>query len=206
MKALIPQKPPQSANTRLIGYARVSTQEQNLEAQMAALKSFGVLDGDLFVEKVSAVSSRRPQWALLRKFLVRGDTLVVYSLSRIGRSLPHLLQVNKELLDEGVMLKSLTEPIDTRTADGKLMFNIRAAFAQFERDVTIERTRNGIANRRAQGHQIGRERSITDDIVKKIKRDLKDPKMTVKLVAKRYKISVASVYAYVRGGKSAVVR
>lgn len=197
---------PIQIDDRLVGYARVSTMEQNLDAQVSALKAYGVNPDYIFIEKVSAVSSKRPQYSLMRKMLQRGDTLVVYSLSRLGRDVGHLLKVNGELLEEGVALKSLTEPIDTRTADGKLMFTMRAAFAQFERDVTIERTRHGLRNRQAEGHILGRKREMTAAKLKLIKADLKKPTETVKTVAKKHKVSVATIYAYLKGGKSSVLR
>ena len=199
-----PSKTP-IATSRKVGYARVSTTEQDLFMQTEALKKHGC--EPIFVEKISAVSSKRYQWMLARKFLEAGDTLVVWSMSRIGRNAAHLLAIEKELSDEGVTIHSLTEPMfDTATAHGRLMFTVKAAFDQFEREVTQERTRSGLQARKAAGHILGRERTITPDMVKAIRNDLKDPKMTVKKVAAKYKISGASVYAYVKGGKAAVVR
>ena len=203
MKRLIPELLPEG---RFVGYARVSTREQDLAMQIRMLTEFGVQPDDLFVEKVSAASAKRPKYSLMRKYLQAGDTLVVYSLSRLFRSVPHLLKINEELLQERVALKSLTEPIDTRTADGKLMFTMRAAFAQFERDVTVERTINGLAARRANGHALGRKREMTPEKLKAIKADMKKPSMTAKLVAAKHRIAVSTVYAYIRGGKSAVLR
>ena len=194
------------ATGRLVGYARVSTQEQDLGLQVRALKAFGVLDADLFIEKMSAASKRRPQFSLMRKYLERGDTLIVYSLSRLFRDVADLLAVNKELINEGVALKSLTEPIDTRTADGKLMLTMRAAFAQFERDIAVERTRAGLANRRANGHSLGRKRQITDSQIRQWRRELKDKSKTVAAIAKASGVSTGAIYKYIKGGKSAVLR
>src|SRR3569832_1545750 len=117
-------KPSEAAvfDLRMVGYARVSTLDQRLDMQLKMLRDAGVSDGNLFVEKVSAQSGKRPQFALLKKFLQRGDTLVVYAISRLARNTKDLLDFNKWLLDEGVALKSLTEEVDTRTATGRLMF------------------------------------------------------------------------------------
>ncbi len=194
-----------TATSRKVGYARVSTNEQDLFMQTEALKKFGC--APIFVEKISAVSSKRYQWMLTRKFLEAGDTLVVWSMSRIGRDASHLIEIERELSFEGVTIHSLTEPaFDTATAHGRLMFTVKAAFDQFEREVTQERTRSGLKALKDAGHQLGRERTILPATIKAMKRDLKDPKHTVVSVAKKYGISTASVYAYIPGGKSGLVR
>jgi DNA invertase Pin-like site-specific DNA recombinase len=186
---------------RRVGYARVSTTEQDLFMQVEALKKDGCYP--IFPEKVSAVSSKRHQWALLRKFVERGDTVVVWSMSRMGRNVAHLLQLEKELSLEGVAIHSLTEPMfDTSTAHGRLMFTVKAAFDQFEREVTQERTRSGLRARQEAGHKLGREREVSKEMVKAMRADLAQPHHTVKTVAKKHGVSVATIYAYIPGGKS----
>lgn len=197
--------PKEFPNARLVGYARVSTTEQELLMQEQALKDFGC--EPIFVEKVSAASTKRHQWMLARKFMERGDVLVVWSMSRIGRNVEHLLTLEKELALEGVRMHSLTEPMfDTGTAHGRLMFTVKAAFDQFERGVTIERTRSGLRARQAAGHKLGREREMTREKIKAMRDDLKKPNHTVQSVATKHGVSVATVYAYVPGGKSGVLR
>jgi DNA invertase Pin-like site-specific DNA recombinase len=202
--ALARKKIDEPASTvRLIGYARVSTQEQNLDMQVSMLKKAGVKEDHLFIEKVSAASKRRPQFNLMKKMLQRGDTLVVYSLSRVARDLGELIKFNRELLDEGVALLSLTEMIDTRTAAGKLAFNLQGAFAQFERDLTVERTRHGIAVQKEAGVRWGRKLTMTPQKVAAIKRDLK--RMSVKEAAAKHEVSAPSIYQHIKGGRGAVL-
>lgn len=161
----------------------------------------------IFVEKVSAVSTKRHQWLLCRKYLQRGDTLVVWSMSRIGRDIDHLLKIEKEMFADGVKIHSLTEPtLDTSTANGRLMFTVKAAFDQFEREITIERTRAGLRARQDAGHRLGREREMTDEKLQSIVRDLKKPQHTVKTVADKHGVSVATIYHYLPGGKSAALK
>lgn len=184
------------AQPELIGYARVSTLDQSLDAQIDALKRYGVTDDNLYTDQLSAVSARRRGWELCKKALRRGDTLVVYALSRLGRDIRHLLDINKMLLEEGVVLKSLTEPIDTSTADGKLLFTVRAAFAQFERDITIERTRSGLAQRKAAGFALGRPPSITEKQKAAIFKDLGKPDLTRAAIARKHGVSDSTVKKY----------
>lgn len=179
-------KPDEAETSYLIGYARVSTADQSLEAQLDALRRFGVKEENTYTDNLSAVSARRRGWELCKKALRPGDTLVVYSLSRLGRSVPHLLEINDWLLREGVALKSLTEPIDTRTADGKLLFTVRAAFAQFERDITIERTKAGLEARKTAGFKLGRPSSLSDKVKAAILKDLGKPELTRSAIAKKH--------------------
>lgn len=128
-----------------IGYARVSREDQNLDMQLQAIIKRGVDKKQIFQEKVSGVSKKRPQFDLCLKRLRRGDTLVVWKLDRLGRSLKQLYELSADLDRRGIMLVSLTEGIDTTTAMGVLFFHIMASIAQFERDLISERTKAGIA-------------------------------------------------------------
>lgn len=197
------KKPPEieedDAHPEIVGYARVSTADQSLEMQKDLLLKAGVNPNLLFTDQLSAVSNRRRGWELCKKALRRGDTLVVYSLSRLGRDIRHLLDIERYLYLEGVALKSLTEPIDTSTADGRLLFNVRAAFAQFEREVTRERTKDSVARRKEKGLQVGRPSLVSDKQKKAIRKDLMNVKLTLEQIATRNGVKVHQIkYAFPR--------
>lgn len=192
-----------------VGYARVSTDDQSLDMQIERLKAFPCKR--IYQDKISASSRNREGWKDCYRYLREGDTLVVYSLSRLARSVEMLTQINKDLLERNIALVSLSEPIDTRTAAGKLMFNINAAMAQWERDITIERTRAGLATRKAAGLLIGRPPKFTPDKIKAIRRDLLARKggdylYEVKQVMKAHKISKAQLNYYFPGGRQKIKR
>jgi len=127
----------------VIGYARVSTVDQNPEAQDAALRDAGCVR--VFTDHASGSKADRPQLTAALNYLNAGDTLVVWRLDRLGRSLPHRVDVVRELSDRHNEFRSLTEAIDTSTPSGRLLFHVAAAFAEFERDLIQERTRAGMA-------------------------------------------------------------
>ena len=139
----------------LIGYARVSTQDQKLELQRDALAKAGC--EKIFEDKASGVKAARPGLTEAVAFMRPGDTLVIWKLSRLGRSLKQLIEAVQMLQDKGIELRSLHESIDTNTATGKLLFHIVAAFAQFERDNMIENTKAGLEAARARGKKGGRK-------------------------------------------------
>lgn len=197
--------PAQEYDRRKVFYGRVSTLDQNLDVQIAYADRERIHPDNRFVEKISAKASRRPQYALMMKFLQKGDTLYVWSLSRLARDTMDLLEINKQLLEMGVGLVSGTEPIDTRTADGKLMFTMRAAFAQFERDKTIERTRAGLQARLEAGQRLGAAPKLTPEQIAQAKADLAKPGATMADVAAKYDVSVATLYSKT-GGKFACVQ
>lgn len=145
---------------RVFGYARVSTVEQNLDMQVQALIKAGVPEDRITTEKLSAASKRRPGLELLMAKLGDGDEVVVWKLDRLARSLPDLIDKVKYMTARGTKLRSLTEGIDTRTAMGNLLLHVLGSVAQFERDLTVERTKAGIANRRRLGHPVGRKREV----------------------------------------------
>lgn len=140
---------------RLIGYARVSTEDQDLEMQTDRLLAVGVHPDNIHTDKSSALAKKRPGLDLALKDCVPGDTLVVWKLDRFGRSLHDLLTKLKALEARGVGFRSLTESIDTRTSIGNLLLAVLGAVAQFERDLIAERTRAGIAYRKSQGAKFG---------------------------------------------------
>jgi DNA invertase Pin-like site-specific DNA recombinase len=143
-----------------IGYARVSTGDQTLALQQDALQQAGC--DLLFTETASGVAGDRPVLAEGLAYLRPGDTLVVWRLDRLGRSLQHLITVVAELAQRGIGLRSLTEQIDTTTPGGKLVFHVFAALAEFERDLIRERTQAGLAAARARGRTGGRPAKLAD--------------------------------------------
>ena len=142
----------------IIGYARVSTADQHLELQLDALRAAGC--ERLFQDHTSGVTTERPGWTQARAALRSGDTLVVWRLDRLGRSLKHLIDTITELDQEGVAFRSLTESLDTSRTGGKLVFHIFGALAELERELIRERTLAGLAAARARGRNGGRPRKL----------------------------------------------
>ncbi|QAY80502.1 recombinase family protein (plasmid) [Sphingosinicella sp. BN140058] len=140
----------------MIGYARVSTEEQDTEAQRRALRSFGCIA--IFQDKASGSARDRPELARCLGFLRPGDTLVIARLDRLARSLSHLLEIVEELEGRGVFFKSLADPFDTTSAQGKLMMQMLGAFAEFERTLIRERTKAGLEVARSKGKRAGNPR------------------------------------------------
>jgi DNA invertase Pin-like site-specific DNA recombinase len=136
------------------GYARVSTRDQNLNLQIDDLLADGC--EKIFQEAVSGANADRPELNRLLEQTRRGDVIIIWKLDRLGRSLKHLVALVSELLDKGVGLKSLNDPIDTTNSQGRLIFNIFASLAEFERDVIIERTQAGLKAARTRGRKGGR--------------------------------------------------
>ena len=165
----------------LVGYARVSTEDQTARLQTDALKSAGC--EKIFEEKASGVSTERPQLARLLEILRRGDVLVVWRLDRLGRNLPHLIETVQKLVDNKIGFRSLSESLDTTTSGGRFIFNVFGSLAQFERDIISERTRAGLAAARARGRFGGRKPKITLDKLKTARTLLKDPDHTLKNAA-----------------------
>ncbi len=177
-----------------IGYARVSTDDQNLDLQRDALRK--ALCAVTYEEAGSGKESERPILAQCRKALRDGDTLVVWRLDRLGRSLPDLVQIVAELEQRGVGFESLSEKIETNSAAGKLVFHVFAALAEFERNLIRERTRAGLAAARARGRVGGRKPKLDDRQIREIKALLRDPEISVTAVARSYGISRTTLYKY----------
>jgi DNA invertase Pin-like site-specific DNA recombinase len=189
---------PLGPHARSFGYARVSTEEQNLDVQVTALRDAGVQEPDLYVEKISAVNAKRPIFNLMMKMVERGDVLLLHSLSRVGRELPQILGILGELSNEGVSWRSITEPhLDNSTSSGRLMLNITGAMAQFERDQIVDRTRRGMAERKRQGMWLGRKPKVSDADARKML-TMRGEGMTGDEIASRFphlKIKPSTVYA-----------
>src|SRR3954454_7070839 len=143
----------------LIGYARVSTQDQNLDMQCDALEKAGC--EQIYTDRVSGTKDNRPGLAVAPSHLRQGDTLVVWRLDRLGRSLRHLIDTVTTLQEQGIGFKSLQECIDTTTSGGKLVFHIFGALAEFEREIIRERTTAGLQAARARGRNGGRPKKLT---------------------------------------------
>jgi len=184
--------------TRYIGYARVSTTDQDLTMQLDELEEVGCKK--IFSDKVSGAKEKRPGLNKCLAYLKEGDTLVVWRLDRLGRSMLHLVQTVNELKERGVAFKSIRDgAIDTNTASGELVFNIFSALAQFERSIIRERTMAGLKAARARG-RIGGRRPITakDPKVRVAKKMHENHEMSIKSICNTLKISQATFYRYLK--------
>lgn len=182
-----------------IGYARVSTQDQNLSLQLDALKEQGC--SRVFQEKASGAKADRPELAKLLENVREGDTVVVWKLDRLGRSLTHLVQLVTGLENRNVGLISLNDPVDTTTAQGRLVFRIFASLAEFERELIRERTNAGLQSARRRGQQLGRPEGLTKAAKDKalIAESLyKAGKHSVEGIARHIGISKSTLYRYLR--------
>ena len=179
-----------------IGYARVSTFEQNLNLQKDALKAAGC--EKIFEDHISGAASSRPGMNKAIEFLRKGDTLVVWRLDRLGRSLKHLIEVVSLLEERHIGFKSLQEAIDTTSSGGKLIFHIFGALAEFERNLIRERTMAGLSAARARGRKGGRPKALDPQ-----QRDIAvmlyhQKKKTVKEICSIMGISKPTLYSYIR--------
>lgn len=151
----------------VFGYARVSTEAQNLDRQLDALEKYGV--DMIYNEKTSGTKKNRPELTKLLDRITEGDTVVVESLSRLGRSTKDLIELTETFQSKGVNLVSLKESIDTNSPTGKLLFTLMSAIAQFERNVIADRTREGLKAARARGRTGGRPRADPEQVKKAVK-------------------------------------
>ena len=188
------------ARGRLIGYARVSTVEQNLDMQIEALKRAGVDPGDIHVEKVSASSTRRPKLAWVLDALRPGDTLVVWKFDRLARSMIQMVNLTRQLDDMGVSFKSLTEQVDTSTPGGTLLFHMLAAGAQFERDMIRQRTRAGVEAAMARGQKFGVDPKLSKEQIKEAQW-MRDDGVPVMKIAKHFAVAHTTIYGWTKGKK-----
>ena len=183
----------------LIGYARVSTQDQTLDLQKDALENIGCTK--IFTDTASGAQAERKGLEEALEFLREGDTLVVWKLDRLGRSLKHLIETITTLNNRKIGFKSLTENIDTTTSGGKLIFHIFGALAEFERDIIRERTKAGLQAARARGRVGGRPKAPTLNTPKKVAlaQSLYDNKdNTIDDICKTLSISRATLYRYIK--------
>ena len=181
----------------LIGYARVSTGEQTLDLQLDALQKAGCEKS--YTETASGAKADRPVLAEVLGFLRAGDTLVVWRLDRLGRSLQHLIETIAALAARGIGFKSVTEQIDTTTSGGKLVFHVFGALAEFERDLIRERTHAGLRAARARGRTGGRPKVLADAKKVAMAQALYDGgQADVATICKTLGISHATLYRSVR--------
>lgn len=174
-----------------IGYARVSTENQNLERQIDALHQYGV--DELYAEKMTGTKANRPELDKVRLRMREGDSVVVESLSRLGRSTRDLLILLDEFDKKGVQLISLKESIDTATPTGKLLVTVLSAISQFERDLIVQRTEEGLKAARARGRKGGRPKTDQRVVEKAIKL-YQTKTYTARETANLCGISVATLY------------
>jgi len=179
-----------------IGYARVSTQDQNLDLQNDALKAAGC--ENIYTDKMSGAKTNRPGLEEILGFIRKGDTLVVWKLDRLGRSLKHLIQVLNQLDERGVYFKSIQESLDTSTPGGKLIFHVFGALAEFERDIIRERTMAGLAAARARGRKGGRPRKLSKKQVEMAKKLMNDPTISIGEICRTMGVSKATLYRFAK--------
>lgn len=178
----------------LIGYARVSTQDQNLDLQIEALTNAGC--EKIFEDRISGSREERPGFKNSLEMLRKGDTLVVWKLDRLGRSVKHLVDITNDLAKHGVNFKSLTDSIDTSTPAGRFFFHVMASLAQMERELIIERTRAGLETAKRLGRRGGRKRQMTDSKIESAKKLLASG-MLPRDVAKNLGVSIPTLYRWV---------
>lgn len=181
------------------GYARVSTKDQVLDLQIDALKKAGC--DKVFLEVAKGIKADRPEWIKLLSAIKSGDTLVVWKLDRIGISLQHLIKTVNELISNNIDIISLKDPINIITAQGRLMFNIFASLAEFEKDLIRERTMAGLKSARDRGRIGGRPKGLSE----KAKRNAgiaealyKQNELTSDQIASQLNISKTTLYKYLR--------
>jgi len=179
-----------------IGYARVSTLDQNLDLQTDALTKGGC--EKIFSDIASGAKSDREGLAEAIAFMRKGDTLVVWKLDRLGRSLKHLIETVTLLQSRGMGFRSVQENIDTTTSGGKLFFHVFGALAEFERDIIRERTKAGLVSSRQRGHLGGRPTVVSEKIIRQAKAMLADSKNTTADVCSTLGISRATLYRHVK--------
>ncbi len=179
----------------LVGYGRVSTRDQILDRQTRALTDAGCIR--IFTDKLSGKNTDRPELAACLDYLRPGDTLVVLSLDRLGRSLQDLITIIGELRRRDVGFKSLHESLDTTTPGGRLVFHVFAALAEFVRELIVHGTHEGLAAARARGQRLGRPPALTPEQVAHARFLLTNPEATVASIAQLLGVSRSTIYKYV---------
>ncbi len=183
----------------LVGYARISTQDQTLNLQTDALEKIGC--SKIFTDTASGAKAERMGLAEALSYVREGDTLVVWRLDRLGRSLKHLIEIISKLNNRKIEFKSITENIDTTTSGGKLIFHIFGALAELERDIIKERTNAGLKAARARGRLGGRPKAKTLNTPKKItlaQSLYANKNNTILEICKTLNVSRATLYRYIR--------
>jgi DNA invertase Pin-like site-specific DNA recombinase len=179
-----------------IGYARISTVDQNLELQTDALEKIGC--EKIFTDQASGTKDDRQGLIDAIEFCRTGDSLIVWKLDRLGRSLKHLIETINHLHEKKVGFVSLQENIDTTTSGGKLIFHVFGALAEFERELIRERTNAGLASARARGRLGGRPKAMTTKRIQMAKTMLADSHTTIKEVCKTLEVSKSTLYRHIK--------
>jgi DNA invertase Pin-like site-specific DNA recombinase len=182
----------------LIGYARVSTEEQSLEMQIDALVKAGVPRNNISVEKVSAARQKRPELDEILDGLRGGDTLVVWKMDRIARSLVDLLTKMDRISQSGASFRSITEQIDTTTPGGRLIFHVLGALAQFERDLIVERTRAGVKAAMARGVKFGTDPKLNEKQRAQAQK-MRDNQVPIRTIAAHFNVSHNTIANWTHG-------
>jgi DNA invertase Pin-like site-specific DNA recombinase len=177
-----------------IGYARVSTVEQNLDLQSDALAAAGC--EKVFTDVASGAKDERKGLIEAIEYARKGDTIVVWKLDRLGRSLKHLIETVNRLHKREIGFASLQENIDTTTAGGKLIFHVFGALAEFERELIRERTNAGLKAARARGRQGGRPQKLSEKQIEQAKAMMRDPLISIDSICKTLNISRPTLYRY----------
>lgn len=183
----------------LIGYARISTDDQNQALQLDALQQAGC--EKIFQDTASGAKTERPGLNEALEFLRKDDTMVVWRLDRLGRSLKHLIELMTELENKGIHFKSLQESIDTSTSGGKLIFHMFGALAEFERNLIRERTMAGLAAARARGRKGGRPKKLNAAKQKLLHKLYDDKEHSIKEICEMVGVSRSSVFSYLNAKK-----
>jgi DNA invertase Pin-like site-specific DNA recombinase len=191
------------ANRKVFGYARVSTPDQNLNAQILALEAAGC--DRIFSEKISAAAGRRRQLELLLKVLRRGDTLIVQRLDRLGRDVLGLGKMVRKFERDGIEFKSLSDSIDTSTPMGKAFFYMAAVMAELERNLAAERTRIGMQAAKERGVTFGRAPKINATNRDAVLADIRDTSMKMTDVAKKHGLSATTLNAHFPGERQKAI-
>lgn len=184
----------------LIGYARVSTVDQNLDLQRNALTEAGC--ERIFTEQMSGAVAARPELMAAIGYARSGDTLVVWKLDRLARSVKQLIDTVENLRGRRIGFRSLTEALDTTTAQGRLVFHMFGALAEFERSLIHERTRAGLSAAKKAGRTGGRPPKLTDDDIRAAKAMLTNPDIGVASVAHRLGVSLATLYRHIPAARA----
>ncbi|GAA4250781.1 helix-turn-helix domain-containing protein [Azospirillum formosense] len=177
-----------------LGYARVSTADQVLDAQIAALTGAGVDPSRIYTDRISGAKAERPGLAELMRSLRPGDVVVVYRLDRLGRSLLDLLDLVRRIEAAGAGLRSLHETLDTTTPTGRLLFHLFGAIAEFERGLVRERTMAGLAAARVRGAKPGRKSALTAEKLQLVRVLWADPTVPVVHIVKEFRVSRRTLY------------
>ncbi|MCM3603721.1 recombinase family protein, partial [Robertmurraya korlensis] len=173
--------------------------DQHLDLQLDALTNCGC--EKIFQEKISSVKDKRPQLENCLQALRNGDTLYIWRLDRLGRSLKDLITIVNQLQEIGCELVSIKESIDTSTTSGKLTFHLFASLAEFERELIRERTQAGLSSARARGRLGGRPEKLTDDVNQMIRQLMSDRHTSATNIAKHFGVSRATIYKVAKGVK-----